>query len=195
MTFYGFTLVVDGLDLDDEYQNAGLECLNCEVLASRSSGRTTLDFEIEAPSPAEAVLRAVNGCRSVNVTVLRIDLDLVGISDIAERADASRETARLWSTGERRAGFPEYFTSVGDSKVWVWSDVHSWLLKNGARFDDWFSWIPIPKDVIEGMNGAFAHQRERKNEGWIKIANLMSAPPKKSTVAPMHHWSLAGSMR
>lgn len=164
---YAFTLVVSGIDQDNEFQSAGLDCLSYDVLVSSSNGRTTLDVEIDAASPTDALDRIYDDVRSINGAITRVDLDLVGISDVAERLNATRQAVRLWSNGERRSDFPNLYTTIGDSKVWAWADVYSWARSNALEIDEFYSGTPIPVDIAETFNGAFARQRAIRAQGWI----------------------------
>ncbi len=167
---YAFSIVVEGFDLDSEDQNAAIEYLPYDVLASRSGGVTSLDVECEALSASDAVMRAYDDLTKIGAWPVRIDLDLVGLSDISERIGSNRETVRLWSTGARRSDFPVHFAAVGGSRVWAWAEVHNWLLASSIAIDSMFDWEPIPVDVVEAFNGAFAQNRDQSNEGWIAPA-------------------------
>lgn len=169
MTEYSISVTALGLDIDDEFQNAGIECLNYPVLVASSGGVVTVDVDITAPSPIDAFLQLTKDLRSVNVTVNRIDPGLVGLSDIADNLDVARETVRLWATGKRRSGFPRHYSMVGNSRVWFWSDIDEWARAQGLI--DESEPIPVPSDVIEALNGALAQVRADKHEGWLKPVN------------------------
>ncbi|WP_454130140.1 helix-turn-helix transcriptional regulator [Microbacterium aurum] len=169
MTEYSISATVLGLDLDDEFQNAGLECLNYPVLVASSGGLVTIDADIAAPSPIDAFLQLSKDLRSVNVTVSRVDPGLVCLSDIADHLDVARETVRLWAAGKRRGGFPSHYSMIGNSRVWFWSDVDEWARAQGLI--DEYEPTPVPSDVIEALNGALAHVRASTQEGWLKPAN------------------------
>lgn len=183
MSAYSLTAVVDGFDLDSEFQNAGLECLDYAVVLSKTSGVTYADAEIEAPSPVDAVLRFHADLRSINASIRRIDLDLVTITDIAERINKTRETVRLWATGARRQGFPNHFGQAGESLVWAWADVHSWLRDVGIVDSEEAE--PLPVEVIEGMNGGFAQVRSRWTDGWLRPARPSATSPRVAAFPKM----------
>jgi hypothetical protein len=164
---YGFTFVVEGFDLDDEVQNAALAYLPFDAVVGQANGVLSVDFECDGMDPSAAVMLAYAEMQKIRVRVRRIDLDLVGVSDIAERAGISRERARLWTTGARRTDFPLPYSTVGSSRVWVWSDVHPWLIENNIELDGMFDWSPLPLNVIEAFNGAFAQQGELTTE-WLR---------------------------
>lgn len=164
MEEYSLSLVVKGLDLDDEFQNAGLECLSYDVIASRTGGVTRVDAELQAASAIDALLQVISDLRSVNVTVMRVEPDLVDVPEIAERLDVSRETARLWSVGARRKGFPAHYCMVGSSRLWFWSDVYEWARAASIEVDDK---APLPSNALEALNGAMAHMRSKNEDGWL----------------------------
>jgi len=164
MNSFAVTVVVDGFDLDSEFQNAGIECLTYEVVVSRTGGVTRVDAEIPALSPLDAVVQLQSDLRSINVSVVRLDPDLVSVSEIAERCDVSRESARLWSAGKRRKGFPTPYTVVGSTPLWHWADVSSWLLSEGLEAGES---MPIPSSIVEALNGTYTQLRNARREGWM----------------------------
>ena len=95
------------------------------------------------------------GGENSDIKIKRIDLDLVSLSQIAERLDVTREAVRLWATGELRKGFPEPFTSAGQSLLWAWSEVFDWLTEEEIQDDS----HPIPINLIERSNGVYARDR------------------------------------
>lgn len=80
---------------------------------------------------------------SVGARFKRVHLDLVGIREISEYAGVSRETARLWAEGKRKANFPAYYLGVGISKFWLWSEVAEWLRANGQTIDPDYDYRPL----------------------------------------------------
>ena len=169
MSLFGFSVVVVGLDMDNEFQSASIECLPYESLVGTSGGVTVVEFELESNTPQDAVLRVISDLRSVNVNVVRIEHDLVSLSDIADRVEnGHRETVRLWSLGKRRSNFPSHHTTVGGSRLWVWSEVHAWLSRNKIEISDIYPFMPLPVDVIESFNGAFAINRSKSTAGWME---------------------------
>jgi hypothetical protein len=62
---------------------------------------------------------------------LRVDQDLVSVSDIAQRLGRSRESVRLLVDGKRGPGrFPPAVGTVGNGiRVWPWSVVWEWSAK------------------------------------------------------------------
>ena len=153
VTTYEFTVAVLGLDLDSEFQNAGLECLDYVAVAGRTSGIAQVDVKITSQSAVSAVDRVVSDLRGLNISPRRLELDLVNTSDIAERLGKNRETVRLWVQGERRGGFPPAYAIISASPVWAWADVHEWAAENGLGVD---TLTPVPVTVAEAYTGTFA---------------------------------------
>ena len=116
--------------------------------------------EIKAENPESALSAFTDIVAGAGLEVVRFDLGLMSISDIAEELEVSRETARLWATGQRRDGFPPRFAHVGQSQVWAWSEVYEWATRHG--FDLGASPQPIPLAAIERCNGELAELAERK---------------------------------
>jgi hypothetical protein len=60
---------------------------------------------------------------------LRVDQDLVSVSDIAQRVGRTRESVRLLVDGKRGpGGFPPPIGVVGDGiRVWPWSAALEWF--------------------------------------------------------------------
>lgn len=164
---YDFSIVVEDLDLDNESQNAALEYLPYDVLVSSSGGLVSIDVECDTLSPSDSVMRVYEDLKKLGITPIRIDLDLVSLSEVASRVNSSRETVRLWSTGTRRSNFPSHFTTVGSSRLWAWAEVQGWLVSNDIEIDESYRCVPLPVDVVEAFNGAFAQNRDRSDQGWI----------------------------
>lgn len=164
MESYSISVVVAGFDLDSEEQNAGLDCLAYPAVVGRSGGLTVVDADLPASSGVDAFLQVSSDLRSIGVTVERIDPDLVPISEIAERMDVSRETARLWTSGKRRSGFPQHYCTAGDLRLWRWADVREWAASEGLAVD---VEATMSADETDALNGALAHVRGSRDEGWL----------------------------
>ncbi len=57
------------------------------------------------------------------------ELDLVGVSEIAERAGVSIHTVYSWR--KRKLGFPDPVSDLRGLLVWEWVDVEAWLRSTG----------------------------------------------------------------
>lgn len=90
---------------------------------------------LSAPSAIDAANWLVSQVSSIapEARPVRLDRDLVSVSDVAHRVGVSREAVRHWVKGSRRANsdFPEPVGVVGDGiRVWCWSAVNAWLELN-----------------------------------------------------------------
>ncbi|MFE3083256.1 hypothetical protein ACFXGM_07165 [Streptomyces albidoflavus] len=103
--------------------------------------------------------------RRLNVTVCRMERDLVDASEIARRIDRTRENVRQLINGDRRAGnpFPTPLGAPNGKKIWEWGVVNEWLRENlptaadaehhlsrdeMAAVDGWLvQWGSMPQDM------------------------------------------------
>ena len=69
-------------------------------------------------------------------------LDLVGASEIAERTGCQRTTVAQWY---KRGRMPKPAAVLAMGPVWLWTDVHAWLLQTGRLGDK-----PLSDDVEPG---------------------------------------------
>lgn len=126
---YEFLLVVAGVSVDDDAVTTiadGFDGLlswhrGLHRLAVSSEGADAVDaFQDLLPR----IVSAVPALR-----ILRLDPDLVGVSDIAERSGHSRQNVQQWVSGERNGDrpFPPPEGSAGRSLVWRWAEVNAWL--------------------------------------------------------------------
>jgi hypothetical protein len=101
-----------------------------EAVLSQAGGATTVRATLRAPGPAAAVSALVERVKKTVPTAvaLRVDQDLVSVSDIAQRIGRTRESARLLVDAKRGPGnFPPPIGVVGDGiRVWPWSVVLEW---------------------------------------------------------------------
>lgn len=136
---YEFHFVVDGISVEDD-EAAGIVCDTFDGLLSRHRGRHFLEVSESGASAIDAAHRIVVGLRKAlpRLRLLRLDPDLVGVSDIAERAGRSRQNVQQWVNGERRQDkqpFPDPEGITGRSPVWRWGDVNAWLAQFGEGDD------------------------------------------------------------
>lgn len=133
MATWEFTLVVDGVDLQDEELidrlfEAGLD----DATVSRTVGVQLIDVAREADTYAQALLSALRQLRAAapGARVVRVEPDqLVTMAEIAERYGRSRESVRLLMAGERGpGGFPAPLShGAKRTRLWRWSDVLAWF--------------------------------------------------------------------
>lgn len=132
---YEFHFVVDGISVDDDAA-VGIVHDIFDGLLSRHRHRHFLDVSESGDDAIVAAHRIVVRLRKAlpALRLLRTDPDLVGVSDIAERAERSRQNVQQWVNGERRQDklpFPDPEGMAGRSPVWRWGDVNAWLAQFG----------------------------------------------------------------
>lgn len=132
---------VHDLDLDDgavvdrleAFDNATFDRVDglSHVTVYVEDGQSVVDTVLET---TRRLANTVAGAKAV-----RVDPDLVTISDIAARVGVSREAVRLWTRGTRKP-FPIQFDTIGaDQRVWRWVEVVEWL--------EWAKAIDMDEDL------------------------------------------------
>jgi hypothetical protein len=130
MPTYTVSVVLGSVALTDEVLDALFTAID-DVVPSSIDGMVKITAPVAADDDQSAALqlvdqiqRAIPGARA-----LRLDQDLVSISDIAERTGRTRESVRLLADGKRGpGGFPAPVGSVGDAiRVWPWAAVADWF--------------------------------------------------------------------
>jgi hypothetical protein len=131
-------LCVEGVDLDDD-ETVDLLARHADDLLWHAAGdHVTATLLTDSADPVAAAVETARLIEDVvpGARVCRVDDQLVTTSDIATALDMSRETVRLWVTGDRRAttrAFPAPRAVLGAEnaaravKVWAWPDVVVWL--------------------------------------------------------------------
>jgi hypothetical protein len=127
---YEFLFVVDGVSVDDEQAVFSLIDTFDGVL-SWNHGLHRLAVSSEGQSAIDALQGLLPRLASKvpSLQLVRLDPDLVGVSDIADRIGHSRQNVQQWVTSERHARwpFPLPEGTAGRSPVWRWADVNEWL--------------------------------------------------------------------
>lgn len=130
MAEYTVAVVVEGVELSDDVLDALLRAMP-DVVPSAANGVVTVSAPVEAGDPVEAAVSLIEDLRAVlpAARVLRLDQDLVSISDIARRTGRSRESVRLLVDGARGpGGFPGPTGVAGDGiRIWPWAVVTDWF--------------------------------------------------------------------
>lgn len=130
MSEYEFIFIVDGIALDD---HAAVRSLTDEmdVLLSCFHGVHRMAVTGEGPDAVAAAGSVVARARKLvpGMRLLRLDRELVGVPDIAERTERTRQNVTQWVRGQRHDGasFPPPEGTIGRSLVWLWSEVNAWL--------------------------------------------------------------------
>lgn len=132
---YEFTFVVDGTTVDDNTAVSRLEA-ELDAMLARAGGQNLLTVSRRGATATEAAMWAAHRARELvpALRLLRLDRDLVGVPEIAERTGKTRQCVHQWVNGERLtdAGpFPLPEGTAGRAHVWLWAEVNDWLRRHG----------------------------------------------------------------
>lgn len=164
MPVYGFSLIVGGLDAEDEDACSRARGFVSGVsdIANTALG-TVVRFAYEAADPATALREAIAQTEGADdsLSVQRVRHDLVSVVEIAVRLNKARAAvASLIAAGDE--GFPGPAQQIGsDLFIWSWFQVWEWLDGMGLRAEGWASdgAIPVPDDLVAMANGDLAYRR------------------------------------
>ncbi|WP_431931448.1 helix-turn-helix transcriptional regulator [Nonomuraea jabiensis] len=125
------TFVVTGADVDDDQAVAAL-MEHLDAMLFRGAGVDLLSIVIDGENAIDAARRAYIKARMhvPEIVFVRLDRDLVGIPEIAERSGRTRQSIAQLIAGERRGDvppFPQPEGVIGRARVWLWSEVSAWL--------------------------------------------------------------------
>ncbi|MFE7116099.1 helix-turn-helix transcriptional regulator [Streptomyces sp. NPDC057654] len=133
---YEFIFVVEGVTVDD---TSALDVVFdvFDGLLTRHRNLHLLSVSGPGVDAVDAAHRLIASLRKhlPQLRVLRLDPDLVGVAEIADRAGRSRQNVQQWVQGTRQAergAFPDPEGTVGRSLVWRWAEVNDWLAGIGA---------------------------------------------------------------
>ena len=132
---YEFLFVVDGVSIDDDEAVATLAGAFDGVLSwNRGLHRLAVSGPGRDSREAAATLVSRLAAALPGLRMVRLDPELVGISDIAQRIGHSRQNVLQWVNGERNGSrpFPAPEGCAGRSLVWRWADVNEWLRPLGV---------------------------------------------------------------
>ncbi|WP_329494232.1 hypothetical protein [Kitasatospora herbaricolor] len=134
---YEFTFVVAGADVDDETSVDALRD-QLDAMLARAGGLDLLSVSYEGENAVRAALTCASEARAVvpHLRILRLDRDLVGVHEIADRTGRSRQNIAQWVSGDRKAGgtpFPPPEGTAGRSSIWLWTEVNRWLEQHGLN--------------------------------------------------------------
>jgi len=136
-TLHHFYLILGGVTFDTPNLEDALFEAGCDDALLQSINNTVmLEFDRQAPNLKTAILSAISNVESADIDVYVASIapeHLVGLSDIAERINATRQSVSLMAQGKRLKGnFPTpIFKLNNKSTLWRWTDVISWLKKQG----------------------------------------------------------------
>jgi predicted DNA-binding transcriptional regulator AlpA len=172
MNTYNLTLLVNGIheDLLDELYAATDGAANVELSATLTS---TVGFDVEADTFADAVLRVITELESVpGLTVVRVEPDqLVWASEIAERVGRTRQSVDQLVKGQRGpGGFPAPVSGNARNPLWRWAEVEVWFAAYEQREID----TERPA-VIGAINATLEARRNLHAQGDPELAAKLEA--------------------
>jgi len=141
MALHNFTLVLSGVNSDTEGLEDALYGGKCDDALICFYGTSVyLEFDREATTLNIAIATAIRDIESagINAQVEAVDSTLVGLSDIAELSQLSRQAIALLKDGNRGKGdFPNPVQRIsGQSPLWSWAEVAEWLVSSGRMSAD-----------------------------------------------------------
>lgn len=132
MALYNFTLTLSGITLETAGHEDALFAAGCDdALLSYYGKAIYLEFERDAPSLKRAIASAIRDIEGAGIgaRVESVDSTLVGLSDIAQLSNLSRQAITMLKDGDRgRGDFPNPIQRIsGQSPLWDWAEVAAWL--------------------------------------------------------------------
>ena len=194
---YEFLFVVDGISVDDDSTVTIITDIFDGLLSwNRGLHRLAVSSNgVDAWDAFQGLLRHLAAAIPA-LRILRLDPDLVGISDIAERTGHSRQNVQQWVAGERNAErpFPPPEGSAGRSLVWQWADVNEWLkplgLDDQAARPTREESVFINATLIDRNNGFQPHSQMPAAD---RAALASPAPAARGSTARPSSWSARAS--
>lgn len=159
MTTYALRFRAPGRRIDDDLATRFYDAF--EGALTEACGSLVVTVYVESDDVVAAAQQAVGDVEQVlGIDVEAIDLDLVGVADIARRTGRTRQSVQQLVDGSRGGGdFPPAIGAPGGSRVWSWASVDAWLRKRGDDVDDE---VPIPADQAAIVAGWLAARNCRR---------------------------------
>lgn len=128
---YELTFVVSGASVDDDDAVDVLES-ELDAMLFRAGGVDLLTLSAVGGSAVEAAMEAATRAVAAvpRLRIHRLDRNLVGVHEVAQRSGRTRQNVSQWIRGERQADgapFPLPEGTAGRSSVWLWCEVNAWL--------------------------------------------------------------------
>ena len=174
MKNHEFTIIATGLDPESEdFEDRFFEAGCDDALVGFQRGVITVDFSRDAASLEDAIETAIRNVHTVGAKVERVEPDhLVNLSDIAERANLTRQAIALYASGERSTGFPTPSACVTTNHpLYDWQEVAEWLVAHGKLPDD----IAAQARTIKAANEALADSASHDTAFKGRIRELEAA--------------------
>ena len=160
MKTYTLSVLCQGITLSDDVLERLFSALG-DVVPVERDGAVIITAEVEdSPDDLSAAIFLVEAIMDAvpEAFVLRLDHDLVSVSDIAARTGRSRESVRLLVDGKRGpGGFPPPVGTVGNGiRIWPWASVLIWLRD---RLDDGLGEEGVSQETAALVDGSLAFAR------------------------------------
>ena len=155
MKTFEFSVIASGLDPDAEDFEARFYDSGCnDALVSFQKGHIIIDFARKAESFEDAVVSALENVASTGAHIDRLEPDpLVSLSEIAKRADLTRQAITNYYKERRGEAFPAPVARItSNSPLWEWSVVAQWLSCNGKLSPS----VAIEAEMVRQANLAVA---------------------------------------
>ena len=156
---FNVSIVLDRLELTDDTLDRVFHALP-DAVPANVGGVVTLSAPVSDSSAEAAAFQFIDTVARVlpEAVIVRLDQDLVSISDIAERTERIRESIRLLVDGKRGPGqFPAPVGCVGDGiRVWPWESVLHWFKE---RLGDDLGERGVPMEVAAVVDACLAARK------------------------------------
>lgn len=132
MQTYEFTIILGGVDLDSQYEDAFFEA-GCDDGMICLKGRTLyIEFMREAESAEVAITTAIENVKAAGAQVIAFnEAGPVTISEAASMAGMTRVALGQLESGKRGSGDFPLPVHIGATSIWSWISVARWLNKAG----------------------------------------------------------------
>lgn len=171
MGTFTVAVVLESIELDDEVLDTMFRDLP-DAVPSDVNGVVTISAPVKADDPEAAAHRLIARLRPLlpGARPVRLDQDLVSITDIAERTGRTRESVRLLADGRRGpGGFPAPIGTVGDGiRVWPWTVVVDWFRESlGHDLDE----RGVPPAVAARVDAMLSNDRTAPSDhiSWRRV--------------------------
>lgn len=202
-------LLAEGITIEDaEFDQVVSENFP-NVLVAGSGRRVIITIFVDDSSTVDSVVEFARKMSSLlpRLKLVRVDRDLVGVTEIAHRVGVTREGARKWTQAEN---FPLAYARLtsNSSEVWAWGEVSDWLKEHrsiemdedlpsaaemtqidnclagnpDATTVQWHMVTPRPKKAITGAVVSTRYQSVPRNAG----GRAQSFPTGEVVGAPAH---------
>ena len=176
MKLYTFSLVLSGVNIDTPELEDKLFEAGCDDGLICFYGSTVyIEFDRESDNLKSAIMSAIKNVEQANVSAMVISVDAgdyVGLSDVSELTEISKQSIALLKDGKRGPGtFPNpVLRLTGRQPLWRWGEVADWLAVHN-KID---SELADNARVIESINLALEIREPKKCDEIIALADELN---------------------